>query len=76
MPICRECGDFVKWEKTNGKYHLADHNCKPKPKKVDPDFEKRLALVKGVCFNGHNLEEGLLEYVLDKGRTDKFIFDK
>lgn len=76
MPICYSCGGPVKWEKTNGKYHLADHDCKPKPKEVDPDFEKRLALVTGVCFNGYNLEEGLLEHVLDKDRTDKFIFNK
>lgn len=76
MPNCRECGEFVKWKETNGKYHLADHNCIPNPKKVAPDFEKRLALVKGVCFNGHNLKEGLLEHVLDKGRTNRLIFNK
>lgn len=76
MPICYSCGKSVEWKKTKGKYHLADHNCKPKPKKVDPDFEKRLALVKGVCFNGYNLKEGLLKYILDKGRTDRFIFNK
>lgn len=62
MPVCHDCGKTVPWDKTNGKYHIATHDCKPTPKKPHKDIDK----VVGVCFNGYNLEEGLLEYVLGK----------
>lgn len=62
MPVCHDCGKAVPWDKTNGKYHIATHDCKPTPKKPHKDIDK----VVGVCFNGYNLEEGLLEHVLGK----------
>lgn len=62
MPVCCDCGRTVPRDKTNGKYHIASHDCKPTPKKPHKDIDK----VVGVCFNGYNLEEGLLEHVLGK----------
>lgn len=62
MPVCHDCGKTVPWDKTNGKYHIATHDCKIVPKKPHKDIDK----VVGVCFNGYNLKEGLLEHVLGK----------
>ncbi len=64
MPVCHDCGKTIPWDKTNGKYHIAAHDCKTVIKKPHKDIDK----VVGVCFNGHNLEEGLLEHVLGKGQ--------
>lgn len=62
MPVCHDCGKTVPWDKTDGKYHIATHDCKLAPKKPHKDLDK----VVGVCFNGYNLKEGLLEHVLGK----------
>lgn len=73
MPICKDCKKSVSWRQTKGKYHLADHDCVRVEKVID---EQKLALVSGVCFTNENLEDGYLEYLLNRGRTDKFVFNK